>query len=57
VHILARAGANLNSQDDQGNPALHGAYDPDVVRALIQDGANVDIRNGDGSTPLRQHAS
>lgn len=52
VHILARAGANLNSQDDEGSAALHGAYDPDVVHALIQDGANVDIRNGDGSTPL-----
>lgn len=52
VHLLAKAGANLNSQDNEGNAPLHTAYLPDVAGALIQDGANLDIRNADGETPL-----
>jgi ankyrin repeat protein len=52
VHLLARAGADLDAQDDEGNSALHSAYDAEVAHALIQDGANVNIRNADGETPL-----
>jgi ankyrin repeat protein len=52
VHLLAHAGANLNSQDNEGNAPLHTAYLAKVAGALIQDGANLDIRNAEGETPL-----
>lgn len=57
VHLLAKAGLNLNSQDNEGNTALHGAYDEDIAKALIEDGANVNIRNADGETPLLSNFS
>ena len=57
VHLLARAGADLNAQDEEGNAPLHEAYDLETARALIQDGANVDIRNADGETPLMTNFS
>ncbi len=57
VHLLTQAHADLNAQDDEGNAALHGAYEPDVAKALIEDGANVDIRNAGGETPLMSNFS
>jgi ankyrin repeat protein len=57
VHLLARAHANLNVQDDEGNAPLHEAYESDIAKALIEDGANVDIRNADGETPLMRNFS
>ena len=57
VHLLAKAGLNLNSQDKDGNTALHEAYYEDIAKALIEDGANVNIRNADGETPLLSNFS
>ena len=57
VHLLAKAGLNLNSQDKDGNTALHGTYYEDIAKALIDDGANVNIRNADGETPLLSNFS
>jgi ankyrin repeat protein len=57
VHLLAKAGMNLNSQDKDGNTALHEAYYEDIANALIEDGANVNIRNADGETPLLSNFS
>ena len=57
VHLLARAHANLNAQDEEGNAPLHEAYESDVAKALIEDGANVDIRNENGETPLMRNFS
>jgi len=57
VHLLAKAGADLNSQDEEGNVALHTAYGADVARALIEDGANVNIKNANSETPLMRNFS
>jgi len=57
VHLLAKAGTNLNSQDKQGNAVLHEAYYEDIAKALIEDGANVNIRNIEGETPLLRNFS
>jgi len=57
VHLLAKAGGDLNSQDDEGDTALHTAYGAEVARALIEDGANVNIRNANGETPLMRNFS
>lgn len=57
IHLLARAGADLDAQDDEGNTALHSAYDANVARALIEDGANVNIQNEKGETPLMTNFS
>lgn len=52
LHLLVRAGADVNSQDDHGNALLHTAHWPDVARALIEEGANVNIQDKNGETPL-----
>jgi len=57
AHLLAKAGADLNSQDEEGNVALHTAYGADVARALIEDGANVNIKNANGETPVMRNFS
>jgi ankyrin repeat protein len=55
--MLARAGADLDAQDEEGNTALHGAYYENVAKALIEEGADVNIRNNDGNTPLTKNFS
>jgi ankyrin repeat protein len=57
VHLLAKAGMNLNSQDKDANSVLHKAYEVDIAKAVIEDGANVNIRNADGETPLLSNFS
>jgi len=57
IHMLARAGADLDAQDEEGNTALHGAYDENVAKALIAEGADVNIRNNGGNTPLMENFS
>ena len=57
ILMLARAGADLDAQDEAGNTALHGAYYKNVAKALIEEGADVNIRNNDGDTPLMKNFS
>ena len=57
IHMLARAGADLDAPDEEGNTALHGAYYENVAKALIEEGADVNIRNNDGNTPLMKNFS
>jgi ankyrin repeat protein len=52
VRLLAKAGANINARDGDGNTALHTPRDKDVTAALIELGADVNARNTDGNTPL-----
>jgi ankyrin repeat protein len=57
IRMLARAGADLDAQDEQGNTALHRAYSRNVAKALIEEGADLNIRNNDGNTPLMENFS
>ena len=54
IKLLVAAGADVNGRDDRGNTALHGAvlrgYN-DVVKTLIQAGANPYRANNDGKSP------
>lgn len=52
VRLLAKAGANINGRDEDGNTALHQPRDKNVTAALIELGADVNARNNDGNTPL-----
>lgn len=52
VHLLAKAGANVNAHWEDGNTALHKTRDKNVTAALIELGADVNARNNDGDTPL-----
>jgi ankyrin repeat protein len=52
VRLLAKAGANINARDGDGNTALHTPRDKEVTAALIELGADVNTRNTDGNTPL-----
>lgn len=55
VRVLLEAGADPNGEN-QWTSCLHAAVDhlpdPDIVRLLLEHGANVDAGDGDGNTPL-----
>ena len=54
--LLIQFGANVNKQDSDGNSALHLALTKEVgfeiLHMLIENGANVNIRNENNETPL-----
>jgi ankyrin repeat protein len=52
VRLLARAGANVNARDSDGNTPLHEIYLTDVEEELLKLGADVNARNNDGETPI-----
>jgi ankyrin repeat protein len=55
VKLLLAAGAKVNAQDDRGNTALTGAVYRgwnDVVKLLIENGADPYLNNADGKSPM-----
>jgi hypothetical protein len=54
VETLLLNGAKIDLQDFQGRTALHAAaqFQPDVVKLLLQHGANAALKTTDGKTPL-----
>ena len=58
IKILVENGANINAQDSHGNTALHYAIKysdtPQSVKYLIEHGADMDIENDSGWTPIDQ---
>ena len=58
VDVLLRAGSNINSQDKDGNTALHYLADGRIggarqlTEALLQRGARTDLPNRQGLTPV-----
>ena len=52
VQMLAKAGANVNARDNDGNTPLHETFLTDVEEALLKLGADVNARNKDGETPI-----
>lgn len=57
VHILLKAGCDLDIQDDGEQTALHRAAvvgNSDVISALIQEGCALDRQDKDGNTALHE---
>jgi ankyrin repeat protein len=56
VHLLLDLGANVRETNKQGDTALHGAaflgYD-DIIRLLLENGADLNARNKEKQTPYR----
>ncbi len=52
VRLLAKAGANVNARDNDGNTPLHETFLTDVEEELLKLGADVNARNRDGETPI-----
>lgn len=52
LRLLAKAGANINARDKDGNTPLHETFLIDVEGELLKLGANVNARNNDGETPI-----
>ena len=62
VALLAKAGVNVNQRNNMGKTALHllvpvdktppGPQTPELVKALVQQGAQVDIPDRQGLSPL-----
>jgi ankyrin repeat protein len=55
IDLLIRSGIEINAVDARGRTALHGAalqgYD-DVVQALVDRGADLEVEDNNGFTPL-----
>ena len=57
VKLCVEFGADVNAANNVGLTALHGAAFTgldDVVRFLVQEGANMDVRDASGQTPLQK---
>jgi hypothetical protein len=55
VNLLIEAGANVDAVTPKGESALHLAAfagKPEIVRALVEGGADLSLKNGDGKTAL-----
>lgn len=56
IQLALEVGNDVNMSDARGETALHHAIDrnlPDVVRFLVDNGAQVNVKNKRGLTPLR----
>ena len=60
VRTAAELGVDLHAADDAGNTALHyaaaSAFDS-VVEFLVSRGAELDLKNAEGQTPLAMTAT
>lgn len=52
LSILVAYGADPNAQNDNGDALLHMLVDPAFVPIVLQVGANIELPNSDGHTPL-----
>jgi ankyrin repeat protein len=52
LRLLARAGANMNARDLEGNTPLHVLTGDGLEEELLAFGAHVNARNKDGNTPI-----
>jgi ankyrin repeat protein len=52
LRLLAKAGAKVNTRDNDGNTPLHEAVAAEFAEELLKLGADVNARNNDGETPL-----
>jgi len=50
--LVEEMGENVNEVDTGGNTALHAARDAETIEYLCKHGANPNIQNNDGQTPI-----
>ena len=51
--VLLAHGANVNVQDDKGRTALHYATSGEIARLLMENAADVDVKDNDGIRALQ----
>ncbi len=54
VYLLINSGANINALDKAGNPAIVFASTPDIIFALLDNGANLDFTTPDDKYVLHE---
>ncbi len=52
IKLLLEKGADVNTKDSEGRSALFYAYDPEIIEVLHNYGANLELANKKGFTPL-----
>ncbi len=55
AEILINYNANLNAQDNKGNTALFNSRDPEIINLLLENGADISIKNRSGLTAIKYH--
>lgn len=53
--LLQRFGADINARNYEGRAMLHMIIDPTLIPAAVAAGADVDLRDHKGRTPLTVH--
>ena len=52
LSYLIRAGSDVNLQDNDGGAVLHEVRSPEVTEFFLANGADVNVLDGKGRTPL-----
>lgn len=52
IHALCDLGAQVDSKDKEGNTLLHKARDIEIVKQILSEGADINILNRWGASPL-----
>lgn len=55
IALLIEAGADINAQNDEGISPLHTVIDPEFVPIIVVAGADTELRDHRGRTPLLAH--
>jgi ankyrin repeat protein len=55
VKMLIKAKSDINLQDEEGDTPLHLAYkknNPEIIKLLLESGANPELQNKNNLTPI-----
>lgn len=55
LSLLMRYGADVNAQNDQGSALLHILIDVQFLPAVLRAGADIELRDAEGRSPLMVH--
>lgn len=57
INFLVSSGLDINVQNDEGIAPLHIASYPEIAELFIQLGANIELEDNNGNTPLLIHST